>query len=233
MSFLKSTIPFLISLLVLVVSCSKSEWKKPTDVTFMFDINKEKTMNGNLYFTGGEVILRELTFDGKRVQGEDVYFEKEFDDGLDVLISSSVINSQLVFDIPQGTYTSIRIDFEAEESEDKLITIKGNYTNSNNKQFPVILEIEDIGIYDKIAKTKQGETEMNLVANQPSKAAIIFDPVYWFENISSSELDEAQTTFINGVETILISENSNEDLHDVIHDIIENKSSHSIQIIFS
>lgn len=219
---------FILLCLLLMVSCNKSEWKEPTELTFMVDINKNQTMNGNLSFTGGQVLLREIIFDGNRIQGEDVYFEKEYEGGLNVSISSSISNSQLVYEIPQGTYTSIRIDFEAEKSDNTLMTITGNYLNGGGNQLPVIVELAEIEFYDKIAKNSNGETEIDLVAGQPAKATIKFDPVFWFENISANQLENAQTTIISGTESILINGSINENLLDLINERVGK----GVEIIF-
>ena len=203
-----------------IVSCSKSEWKKSTEVAFLVDVNKEASMDGKLFFTEGQIVLRNITFDGKRIQADDVYFEADFDKGLKVALSSTTANSSLVFDIPQGTYSSVRIDFEAEESDDELIIIKGFYTNSSGIELPIIIELIEIEFYDKIAKTAQGEVEIDLVAGNPKKATIILDPIFWFGTFSLNQLDNAETTLVNGVETILINEENNESLHNIIEDRI-------------
>lgn len=203
-----------------IVSCNKSEWKKPTEVAFLVDVNKEASLDGKLFFTEGQIVLRNITFDGKRIQADDVYFEADFDKGLKVALSSTTANSSLVFDIPQGTYSSVRIDFEAEESDDELIIIKGFYTNSSGIELPIILELVEIEFYDKIAKTAQGEVEIDLVAGNPKKATIILDPIFWFGTFSLNQLDNAETTLVNGVETILINEENNESLHNIIEDRI-------------
>lgn len=210
---------FLFSFL-LQVSCNKSEWKKPTEVAFLVDVNKEASLDGKLFFTEGQIVLRNITFDGKRIQADDVYFEGDFDKGLKVALSATTENSNLVFDIPQGTYSSVRIDFEAERSDNELIVIKGFYTNSNGVERPVILELEEIEFYDKIAKTAQGEVEIDLVAGNPKKATILLDPIFWFGTFSINQLDNAETTLVNGVETILINEEKNESLHNIIEDRI-------------
>ena len=209
-----------IFIILTVVSCNKSEWKKPTEVAFLVDVNKDASLDGKLFFTEGQIVLRNITFDGKRIQADDVYFEADFDKGLKVALSSTTANSDLVFDIPQGTYSSVRIDFEAEQSDNELIVIKGFYTNSNDVERPVILEIEEIEFYDKIAKTAQGDVEIDLVAGNPKKGTILLDPVFWFGTFSLNQLDNAETTLVNGVETILINEEKNESLHNIIEDRI-------------
>lgn len=211
---------FLFFTTLIIISCNKSEWKKPTEVTFFLDLNKETGMDGNLYFTEGHIILRSIAFDGNRIQADEVYFESEFDAGLKVDFSSTSANSNLVFDIPQGTYSAIRIDLEGERSDNELIFVKGNYINSNGDELPVHLELNEIEFSDKIAKTSQGEIEIDLVAGNPTSAVIKLDPLFWFEAFSQNQLDNAETSTINGTESILINSENNENLFDLINDRI-------------
>lgn len=214
---------------LLLVGCKKSQWKKPTEVTFMVDISKKEGMNGNLSFSDGQVVIRNITFDGKRTQADDVYFEADFDNGLKVLLSSSVVNDELVFDIPQGTYSTSRIDFEAERSDVELNKVIGKYINSNGIEFPLVIELEKIEFYDRVAKNAEGDVEINLVAGNPVQAIIQLDPVFWLGTISLSQLDDAQKTIINGDETILINSEVNEDLYDIIDDRV----GMGVEIIFN
>lgn len=195
----------------------------------MVDINRNESMDGNLSFTGGQVVLRAIEFDGKRIQADDVYFESEQDNGLIVDLSSTNIYNQLLFDIPQGTYSSIRIDFSARRTDFDLNKVVGNYTNSSGVQLPIIVELDLIEFSDKIAKTVQGEVEIDLVAGQPTNAIVKLDPIFWFGTISVNQLDNAQTSMVNGVETILINEEINEGLFDIIDDRV----SGGVEIIFN
>lgn len=195
----------------------------------MVDINRNEAMDGNLSFTGGQVVLRYVEFDGQRIQADDVYFESEHDNGLIVALSSTNVNSQLVFDIPQGTYSTIRIDFSARRTDFDLNKVTGIYTNSSGVQYPIIVELDRIEFSDRIAKTVQGEVEIDLVAGQPTNALVKLDPIFWFGTISVNQLDNAQTSMVNGVETILINEEINEGLFDIIDDRVGG----GVQIIFN
>jgi hypothetical protein len=220
---------FVLSLAVFVVfSCKKSELKEPTEVFFSVDINKDTTLNGRLNFTDGQIIIRQLAFDGIRIQGGDVYFEQEFEEGLIAPMSAMNALSQLKFEIPQGSYSSIRIDLEAEQTNFEKIKVQGNFKNSSGDDFPIVLELESIEFYDKIAKNTDGGTNIDLIAGIPTKAIIELNPVYWFNTISSNQLENAHLTSISGVNTILINPQTNENLYDIIAD----KVNTNIDIIF-
>ena len=217
MKYLNHILIFFFSI-IFIVGCKKSELKKPAEVVFTVDINKETTMNGNLFFTDGQIVIRSLTFDGKRIKGDDVYFEQEFEEGLVIPFSSDIVNNQMKFDVPQGSYTSIRNDFEAEKTDFEKIIINGSYKNSNDEVLPITVEVERIEFYDKIAKNAQGTTNIDLVEGTSSKVVIQLNPVFWFSNISINQLNNANISNINGVATILINSEINEDLYDVLED---------------
>jgi hypothetical protein len=211
-----------------VISCEKSELKEPTEVLFSVDINKDSTLNGNLSFNDGQIIIRSLVFDGIRTIGDDVYFERAFEQGLITAFSTANISNQLKFEVPQGSYSKIRIDFEAEQSGIDKIRVLGNFKNSIGEDLPIILELESIEFYDKIAKNKQGGTNIDLIAGIPKTAVIELNPVFWFSTISSNQLENANLTSSSGVSTIIISPNNNENLYDIIID----KVNSNIEITF-
>lgn len=196
--------------------CNKSKWKKPTELGFTVNLNTTEIMNGTLVFSGGQILFESVHFDGQRIQGDDVYFESEFENGLLVDLNSSQVNSQLKFDVPQGTYTAARIDFITEGIGGQQNRIIGNYTNTSGTVLPVIVEVEIIEFYDKLAKTPQGEVEIDLVEGVPATAKVTFDPSYWFQTISMSQMDDAQLTEVAGVQTLLISPNVNTDIYDIL-----------------
>ena len=215
----KTGLIILVSLLLFAThGCNKAKWKRPTDLSFLVGLTTESALNGNLSFSGGEVLVRNISFDGERIQGDDVYFEDEFDAGALVSLSGIDAISQLLYEVPQGTYTSIRIDFDAESSASQTITILGSYLNSSSVELPVIIELDILEFSDGLARNVAGITEIELVEDIPATATILFNPAFWFETISINQLDNAQTTMVNGVESILISPDMNESIYEVVED---------------
>lgn len=123
----------------LLVNCGKSEWKKPTEVTFYIDINRDQTMDGRLSFSEGQVMLRSFSFDGNRIQADDVFFEREFENGLIVPFSSTNSLGNLISAIPQGTYSSVRLDFQAERSDIEINYVQGVFILNSGIQIPIIM----------------------------------------------------------------------------------------------
>jgi hypothetical protein len=228
---MKRTIYIIICLfgVFMLDSCGKSEWKEPTEVSFFIDINRTEIMDGRLSFTGGQVMLRETSFDGYRIQADDVYFEREFENGIVVPFSSSNSLSALMFDIPQGTYSSIRIDLSAERSDTETNYVEGDFTLNSGGQIPIFIEVDEIEFYDVLAQALSGDNEINLIAGNPSSAVIILNTVHWMSSISVNMLDNAETTMIDGVESILINSDTNSDVYELIAEKIETNN----QVIFN
>lgn len=216
---------FLVFTSFFITSCKKKkeaqQWKLPVDVTFKMDVNHTPTMNNNLSFTGGYIVLSEFEFDGQRIEGDDAYFSKSFSGGLSIPFSGSMGVTDLNFDIPQGTYTKITILFEAEGNGGKSVVVYGNYTNSSGTTYPLVLEVEELELYTVIAKNASGSSEIILDKDVASIAKIKLDPVYWFQNVSITMLDNATLVNLNGVQTILINGANNEDIYDIVDDQID------------
>lgn len=217
--------PYIKLLIVLFVtfsiSCNKSKkWKIPTDVTFKMDVNRSTALNGNLVWTRGNIMIANFTFDGKRDRGGDVYFTKTYSSGLNVFFDPNNPVSEWDFDIPQGTYTQINVSYRTYgNSGDKHIVVEGSYTNTGNSNvYPVKFEFEAEEFYKIVAKTSSGSTQIVLKKDVASTATIKADPVYWFQTVTTTMMDNATLIIVNGNPTIVISDATNEDIYDAVRD---------------
>ena len=211
-------IVFLISSLT---SC-KNEWKLPTEVGFKVDINRETSSDGTLVFTDGEIIIEAFEFDGEREQGDDVYFSKSFEQGLIIPFSSSSVVEELDFDIPQGTYSKIVISFETfDEFDNTNVIVNGFYTNSSSERIPIRFEFTPSEEFDIVAVDYSGSNQIILDKDHPVNAQIEINPIHWFQVVSSSSLDDADLVDVNGTQTLLISDDENEDIFDLIIDRLD------------
>lgn len=184
------------------------------------DINHSAAYGGALAWTSGNIMIANFTFDGKRVRGGDVYFTKTYSQGLNIFFDPNTAVSEWNFDIPQGTYTKINISYKTYgNSGDKHIVVKGTYKNTvNNMIYPVQFEFEAEEYYNIVAKTTSGSTEIVLSKDVSASALIKADPVYWFQTVTTSMMNNATLTTINGNPTILISDATNEDIYDAVRD---------------
>jgi len=207
-------------------SCKKKKerekWKLPTDVSFKMDINRTVTSGGNLAFTGGAIILGSFTFDGNRTQADDVFFVNNYS-GLSISFDPNNSVAELDFDIPQGTYSKISVSFQTfGNAGDDHIVITGTYKNSvTDSIYPLRFEFEAMEFYTVISKDASGNSEIILDESVASTATITLDPVFWFQTISTSSLDNATLVNISGVPTILITDAKNEDIFDLVVDRVD------------
>lgn len=208
----------------------KDQWKLPTDVAFKMDINRTVSSNGKLEFTKGVITLASFNFEGKREQGDDVYFSKSFSNGLNIVFDPNTTISELDFDIPQGTYNKIAISFEtSDDYGDESIIVEGTYIHTNGSLYPIKFEFNDSEYFSIIAKSVSGNSQIILNQNVASFAKIKLNPLHWFQVISTSMLDNADLVDINGVSTIVVSEDENENIYNLVVDRIDESSENIFQ----
>lgn len=205
-------------------SCKKKEdeWKIPTEVGFKMDINRSVSSGGNLIFSGGQIILESFRVKGKRDQGADIEFRKEWPSGLSVAFSTSGVISGIDFDIPQGTYSRIEIDFDTfDDLGDNCILVNGTFTNSIGTPLVVRFEYTKSEFFSIVAEDESGDSQIVLDKDVPATSEIVLDPVHWFQVISDNMLESADTIHIAGVPTIVISEDENDDIYDLVLDRLD------------
>jgi hypothetical protein len=217
-----------LALVILVTSsfsCGKDrkKWKLPTDVKFKMDMNRTVTLGGNLSWTSGNIIVSYFTFNGQREQSSDVNFTKDYPSGLNVFFDPTNPVPAWDFDIPQGTYHQINVSFRTYGSTgDDHIVIKGTYKNtSTSVVYPVQFEFEAEEYYNVTARNSSGGTKINLEKDKPVSATIKVDPVYWFQTVTTGMMDNATLVVVNGNPTILINDDTNEDIFDLVRDRID------------
>ncbi|MEW6468339.1 MAG: hypothetical protein AB1458_05405 [Bacteroidota bacterium] len=212
---------FLLALSFLIASCEK-KWKKPTDVSFGFQLNSNSG-SGLIKFTSGYILLDRIDFDGERKQGSNnVDFSKDYDPNVQIDLSTINLSSGIAFDIPQGTYTRIDLNVRTEEQQNSMpnLVIYGTYINTINDTLAVQFEFNSGESFEITAQSSSGGNEIVLIEDQPSTTKIVFNPKYWFDVVPQSMLDSANITIVNGVQTIIVSENDNQDIYQLAADRI-------------
>jgi hypothetical protein len=207
---------------VFIIGCKKNELKKPTDVTFIMDINRNLSQQGNLIFNEGNIVIYDFIVEGTRKEGAPIAFTKTFSQGLLITFDPNNSISELLYDIPQGDYTELVVSFSTKyNSSDKSILVKGTYTNTSGSIFPVIYEFNEDNEISIISEDEEGEATIVLDKNISVRSLIRLDPIYWFATVSNSLFDNADLVNIAGIPTILINSNTNEDIYDAVVDRME------------
>lgn len=81
--------------------------------------------SGSIDFNDGSISISEIQFSSSRKQAEDVEFERV--EAVTVNIPSGSFNSPVSFEIPQGTYTQMKLNLKIKNDSGSNIFLKGNY----------------------------------------------------------------------------------------------------------
>ncbi len=213
---------YIIILSFLFVQCKKNELKKPTDVSFKMDINRNVSQQGHLVFTEGNIFIQDFSIEGDRKEGESISFSKSFPEGLNINFSPMNSISELAFDIPQGDYNELVVAFSIKYyNGNSNIMVKGAYTNASGDSTPLLYEFKDDDLISIVGEDDEGEASIVLDKDISVNALVQFDPVYWFATVSNSLLDNATLVNLNGTQTILVNSSTNEGIYDLVVDRME------------
>lgn len=212
---------FFLSLLSsFLFSCEQEqEFKIPVEVGFYMDIQKNAVDNSRLQFYGGSIIVSSFEFEGDREQASEVEFTREYENGLKTTFTSDQAVEAFQFQIPQGNYNHISIEFETFEGfgENSLV-VEGSYQNSEGRRYPLVFALGSSESFEIEAESYSDGNQIIVKKEAPVSAFIKLNPVHWFKNIPLSLLDEADVVLWDEVPTIVISEEVNEELYDLIED---------------
>lgn len=207
---------------LLATSCVKDELKIPTQSGIRFDLNRSPSNTGHLQFHYGELRLASLSMDCDRVEGEDIYFEREFANGLLVLLDSNVAIPEFDFEIPQGNYSEIDVVFNTfDDLGQNTIVVEGTFVNSSSQSIPLRFEFMSSEYFS--LQVNQSASGGNIIMDQSSISKFLFklDPIYWFDIVPFNMLENATITNLQGVNTLLINESVNANIHDLVADRID------------
>lgn len=209
----------MMALPLLLGSCKK--YKEPTDVDFYVDINKESTVNGQLTFNGGQIIIEYFDFDAEREKGDDVIFSQDFTNGLVIPFDLSNVVPELEFMIPQGVYKRVDIGFRTfDDNGDICILVEGSYNYLAGGSIPVRFEFVDAEQFE-IRAENEGGGNIVLDKDVVSPAKIILNPTHWFQPVPVSDFESADIVNLSGTNTILINKNTNDEIYDLILDRLD------------
>jgi hypothetical protein len=214
-------------------SCINDEFTRPVRISLTPRINEQYKTNENLSFESGEIVLKEIQFEGKRETGGDYLFSTEsgkiFGPGYFYPHPS---NHELsYFDLPQGIYTLMKWRFELSEglirlendddddeidSETPGLILHGNYINHNGEKIQIRIELDPFESFECQSQSETGDKKINIISGEIYNADLYFDPFYAFRAISDASLENADYSDDETAPVLLISSYSNEDLYEII-----------------
>lgn len=199
-----------------IFACSKvNQWKQPVEICFVIEPASSTFNIISLDFKEINLFLHRFNFDANRAQGADVYFTKQYPSNASVTFDASC-NTNLKFEIPQGTYADINIKITSEQEQGPSIQLLAQF-DYNNQKIPLLLELsklEDIQL--KGVDLQGNQTNLNLENRDRVEARIQLQVENWFDGITTAMLEEASTLDSNGQASILIRSNANVDLYNQI-----------------
>lgn len=226
-------IKHLFSLLLLssfLFSCQdEQEFKIPVEADFYMDIHRNVVANSRLQFYDGYIIISSFEFEGDREQASEVAFSREYEQGIPIAFTSDQAVEALKFQIPQGNYTGISIAFETfDDFEENNLVVEGSYQTSEGIRYPLVFALNSSESFEIEAESYSDGNQIIVKKEAPVSAYIKLNPVHWFKYIPLSLLDEAEVGLWNGVSAIVISEETNEEIYDLIMD----RLSEAAEVIF-
>lgn len=203
----------IVIVLSLLLTACQRKWKKTAPSIFSVNVHKVQDVP-SITITNGIIVVDKFEFEGKRKQGNDVYFNSESENLTRIDIGTSAFLSPLNYDIPQGTYTEIRckLRFKSDDSNTPSLRIEGTFLNSSSQVIPFIFETAD-HIPIEIAATGIEET---FIEDNEIRPVIHLNLNQWFSAITNNQLENADTTIVNSVPTILLDEDNNSDLYELV-----------------
>jgi hypothetical protein len=214
-------------------SCVKDEFTRPVGISLSVAITEQYKTSDSLTFEGGEIIVNEISFEGKREVGEDYSFNSESGKKFgpqDFYPLSANTDAIANFDIPQGIYTLMRWRFELSEGLQRLesdddddddletpgLILNGNYISRDGETLRIIIEIDPFESFGCQSVTEAGEKTINIFSGGNYNAVLYFDPYFAFRAISEDSLDDADYSDDDISPVLLISSDSNEELYEII-----------------
>lgn len=211
---------------MMLVSCDSSSNDSMADLKYTFNTNKSgnqakaKSIESSstvmaaadVQFTNGYITIREIVFDGDLGDGNSVSITHEQVAEIDVATGNTTPSLETV-QIPAGTYRSVNLGIELQDVNDEpQMVIEGTFTDSTGTEVPLRFEFNSGEVFE--AEAAQAEVTESRMAT----AQITFDPVFWFSEVTSEELNNASR---NADGVIVISETSNAGIFDGVADKLD------------
>lgn len=214
--------------LVLLQACAADEGfdlKAPSGFRVSVDLNREASKSDRLFFEGGDLLISRFLLEGDRVQGEDYFFQNGYQPPLLALIDSNFTSDELQFDLPQGIYNYLKIEFEIPSSNIPVLNINGQFKDSTGSWIPLHLAISSFELFELYATDRRGDQEIVIDDQEGYQALIRLNPVHWFSGISLQELEQAERSFFNGAQGIMIDTNNNPEIYQEVNSRLDELNS--------
>lgn len=199
------------------VACT-DKWKETTTMTVTFNAKPLQTVQF-LTVTEAYVNITGFHFSGTRKQGSDVSFSASPTDYLEIDLADSLSSSTLNYDIPQGSYQTIKVGFSLlPEDSDGALQICGKYIKftppfeSDEYRYKITYNLPE-NINPFVVLPSSG---MDIIEGTPYQLLIQADMNYLLGSFSEYDFRAASKKYYDDKEYIFIDTQNNYNLYEKI-----------------
>ena len=205
----------LCGLMLCVFACSKvNQWKQPTELSFDVVLSQTHAIDQRVQFTGGELALQQFTLEGKRTEGGDVFFSNTYDPAARISIGENQTPA-LTFDVPQGDYTQLNLQWEPRQRQGADVVLEGTYQATDGVVSPLRIELPAPEAFEIRHAGLAARAAQSLTIDQ-TKGHIVLEVGHWLNPQMIEQLDRADQVEENGTFVLLISQKHNTALYERI-----------------
>ena len=173
----------------------------------------------------GEINLVDFNITGDRIEGDDIAFNRSFSERIIIDVNGSGEVKELDFDLPQGEYSSILLNFNIDEDgADPALRLTGTYKPTSGPVHALIFEYFGSQTFNVTGEDDLADPTIVMDKDFDKKVTIEFDPVYWFESLTANQLDNADVNIVTGQDEIILSSTSNVALYEIVLNRMEDSN---------
>jgi hypothetical protein len=216
-TYISSVLQFAFALLFLVFSSCEKKFKETAPLNFTVKMINPDVSN---YVTlkSGQIYLSTFGIIGDRKQGDDVLFMNTLPADSYADLKKETITPSLNYSLPQGIYTNLVVNMGIKPKDSiGAIVLQGEYVEEEqggeHEIHRFIFKYDPETLYS-LNTTLSGE--INVIADQNTKANVILDVKYLFANIPEQMWQNSEHIEIDGVETIFVNETNNISIYNLL-----------------
>jgi hypothetical protein len=183
--------------------------------------------NGILVIDRGSLIISSIEFEGRREQGEDVYFSSNLGQKIIADLGAMTTNIPVSFDIPQGVYHHIEITLNLGTDGQAPLIMEGNLQRGPLQDTPIRFEYP---FTERIRIIGKGKHQQNIVLHEDklSVARVEINAESLFRLVNMGMIMTASTINQGGQDIIIINHQNNLPVFNMIANRLANAFTLSI-----
>jgi len=175
----------------------------------------------------GVLIIEAIEFDGRRTQGEDIYFMSDLPDKIVSTLDKELTNIGVTFDIPQGEYNRIEVTLHMGVDSSLPFVLEGDFSLNPFTTIPIRFEY---AFADRVTIRAKPKTGNNIILRKdtPTTARVMVDTGFMFRLINPGIIATADLVRVSEEDVVLINSSHNVN----IFNQVANRFHNSISVVF-